>query len=182
MNINTDRSESEARSSRKLFRMLNAIQRFISRGASFRGEYAHPAPFHDFKKNDEGSLPKAPTLPSPPLPQPRPIRSVKVVQKDRSLGVDLTVDADASWFAGFYDKTNGGYKWVGGVVSDEKERTVKFDAFDKGSYEVFVYPLESECPLPNPSECMNVCFVQGDCEHFRPGAWKTGKSSTFILR
>ena len=81
------------------------------------------------------------------------------------------------------DRTEGGYKWVGGVVSKEKENTVKFEAFEKGgSYEVFAYPLESECPLPNPSECMNMCFVQGVCDHFRPVPWETsGKSFFFRL-
>ena len=84
---------------------------------------------------------------APPLPQsPSPIRSVTVVQSDRSLEFNLTVDAEASWFAAFYDRTRGTYKWVGGVVSNEKERLVNFNTLKKGSYEVFVYPLESECP------------------------------------
>lgn len=145
-------------------------------------EYAHPDPIRAFKKDDNESFPKAPPLPSPPLPHVEPILSVNVVQKESSFGVNLTVDSDGSWFAAFYDKTKGAYKWVGGVVSKEKERLVKFDAFHKGSYEVFVYPLESECPLPNPSECMNMCFVQGDCEYFRPAPWDSnGKSFAFHL-
>lgn len=166
--------------------MLRAVQEFISGGVSFRGEYAHPDPFRDFIKNVESAPPKAPPHPPPPPPQASStsIRTVAVVQTGRGLEVRLNVETDATevpWFAAFYDRTGEGYRWIGGVVSDDKERLVAFDAFKKGYHEVFVYPLESECPLPNPSECMNMCFVQGDCDYFRPAASERGKSSTFYL-